>query len=223
MSAGEQQPVEPTEADTQVAEAPAPDALMARLDEMSAQLGRLTAPPASTGGLSEQVAGEPQAQQYEPGAYEPDYGQAYEPGQYDTTQGDPYQEQQQAAAQLQAYIAEQVAQGVQNAVTPWMHRQKAEALEQRYPDLQNPDNAARVVQATQQMAQRMGRPELARDPELVELVYLAERARSNAAQETPADGGQGVALEAAGAAHQAEEEDAGDRMLRAWGIDPAAH
>lgn len=202
------------------------DALMARIDEMSQQLGKLVAEPAPDfqGGLSDVYAEGAQSDDvpFEQG-YQ-DYEQdGYQPGQYQPEYGtDPAQAQQQAMQQLQSYITEQVQQGIQQNLTPHLQRQRANELERQYPDLADPQKAAKVVQATAQYAQRMGRPELARDPELVELVYLAEQARNSAAQETPADGGQSVHLESGGAAPQQPEEDAGDRMLRAWGIDPAA-
>lgn len=213
--------------DTQVA--PQNDALMSRLDEMSQQIQSLAKPPEPQwqGGISDlpYAEGEPSRgfeqqpefgaaydpSQYQPGQYEPDYGM------------DPQAQQAQAMQQLQSYISDQVQQGVQQAITPHIQRQKADELERRYPDLADPQKAGQVVQATAQWAQRMGRPDLARDPELVELVYLAEQARTRAAQETPAENGSsGVHLETGGAAPQGqEEESAGDRMLRAWGIDPA--
>lgn len=122
--------------------------------------------------------------------------------------------------QLQGYIAQQVQQGVQQHVTPYIQQQRANELERQYPDLADPKKAGEVVQATAQYAQKLGRPELARDPQLVELVYLAQQARSNASQETPAGGEQGVHLESGGAAPQAEEMDPADRMLQAWGKLP---
>lgn len=201
------------------------DALISRLDEMASQIGKLTQsapePQQFQGGISDQFQdpGFGQDQQFDP-AFGQDFGQQdqYQPGQYAPEYGvDPQQAQQQAMAQLQSYIQEQVQQGVQNSVTPYIQQQKANELERKYPDLATPEKAAEVVQATAQYAQRLGRPELARDPELVELVYLAQQARNSASQETPADGDHGVHLEAGGAAPQQEEMDPADRMLKAWG------
>lgn len=214
------------EAPAQAAEAPqVNDALMARLDEMSQQIGQLTqaapAEPQWQGGISDLPYAEgDQSQQFDPG-FDPYQQQfqgpdQYQPGQYAP---DPYQDPQQAQAQamqqLQSFIAEQVQQGVQQHVTPYIQQQRANELERQYPDLADPQKAGEVVAQTAQYAQKLGRPELARDPQLVELVYLAQQARSQAAQETPADGDQGVHLESGGAAPQQEESDPVTRMLAA--------
>jgi hypothetical protein len=221
---------DPGAVEAPVAEAPQEqagpnDALMSRLDEMAQQIGKLTEAPAQPqqfqGGIADQFQSDPgfgQDPQYP--SFAEDFGPQddYQPGQYAPEYGqDPQVQQQQAMQQLQSYIAEQVQQGVQNSVTPYIQQQKANELERKYPDLATPEKAAEVVQATAQYAQRLGRPELARDPELVELVYLAQQARNSAAQETPADGDQGVHLESGGAAPQQEEMDPADRMLKAWG------
>ncbi len=207
-------------------QAPQNDALMARLNEMSEQLGKL-APPEPTqpqySGLREAFAEGANSPEPEPG-YDP-YGDpgyqdpAFEPYGQQPWQQDQYGQQMhpaQAAQQLQQYIA----QAVQEATLPITQGIKADQLEQKYPAIKE-DPQKWIGLATQQ-AQRIGRPDLAREPEFIELVHLAEAARSSAAQETPADGGNGVHLEGGGAAPQQPEEDAGDRMLKAWGIDPSA-
>jgi hypothetical protein len=215
-----------TEAPDAPQEQSVPDPVMARLDEMSQQISKMTAPPTPEpqGGLSESLAnGFPEGDT----APEYDYGQGfddtgYQPGQYAPDYGmDPQAQQQAAMAQLQSYISEQVQQGVQQQLTPHLQRQRANELERTYPELQDPQTAASVVREAAQWAQRMGRPELARDPELVELAFLAGKARQSAAQETPAAGEHGVHLESGGAAPQQSEEDAGDGILRAFGKDPA--
>lgn len=213
----------PTEA---AAEAPqGMDALMARMDELAGQMKELSQPAQAQqewqGPISDlpfaegDFAGQPQDQQYaDPGDYQP--------GQYAPEYGlDPQAQQQQAMQQLQEYITEQVQSGVQQALEPHILTQKANELERTYPELANPEKAGEVVREAARIAQRMGRPELARNPELVELAYLAQQARSRAAQqETPADSGD-VHLEGAGAAPQAQEMSAGDQMLAAWNIDPS--
>lgn len=217
---GEQAAPETTEA-PQTETAPN-DALMARLDEMSQSISKLTAQPEPEfqGGLSD-VYAEGDFSQDEPQGFEQYGDPGYQPGQYAPDYGvDPQQAQAQAMQQLQSYISEQVQQGIQQNLTPHLQRQRANELERTYPDLQDPQKAAAVVKEAAQWAQRAGQPDMARNPELVELVYLAGQARSNASQETPADGGSGVHLESGGAAPHQPEEDAGDRMLQAWGIDP---
>lgn len=230
-------------ADGQMPDAPAPvadaaqptndappvnDALMARLDEMQQQLGKLQAPtqePQWQGGIADLPYDQPDQgfdpnQSFDPNQGFDPYGQQpdqYQPGQYAPDQyQDPQQAQAQAMQQLQGYIAEQVQQGVQQHVTPYIQQQRANELERQYPDLADPAKAGEIVAQTAQYAQKLGRPELARDPQLVELVYLAQQARSNAAQETPADGGNEVHLESGGAAPQQEEVDPVTRMLQSW-------
>lgn len=220
---GEGQATEAPQQET-AAEPPAQtnDALMSRLDEMAAQMSKLTAPsePEWQGGISDLPYAEGDTSQdapFDPYQQVPGSEQ-YQPGQYDTGyEADPAQAQQQAMQQLQSYISEQVQQGVQQHVTPYIQQQRANELERQYPALADPKTAGEVVQQTAAYAQKLGRPELARDPQLVELVYLAQQARNSASQETPADGDQGVHLESGGAAPQAEEMDAADRMLKAWG------
>lgn len=217
-----------------VADAPGPttqdtppvnDAMMARLDELGAQMAKLAGSqqpdPEWQGGISDQFG----TDQFQPDpgfdqqGFDP-YGQQadqYQPGQYAPDQyQDPQQAQAQAMEQLQGFIREQVQQGVQQQVTPWMQQQRANELERQYPALADPKTAGEIVAQTAQYAQKLGRPELARDPQLVELVYLAQQAKTSAAQETPADGGQQVHLESGGAAPQQEEVDPATRMLQAW-------
>lgn len=193
------------------------DAVMARLDEMSQQLGALTQQPEPEwqGGISDMPYMDDQG--FEPDFQQQPYPQQeYQPGQYAPDNGlvDQQQAQAQAMAQLQQYIATQVQQATQ----PIVIEQKVKELERQYPELADPQNAQKVFNEAVLYAKRMGNPEMARNPELIELVHLAQQARSNAAQETPADDGtNSVHLEGGGAAPTEPEMDAADRMLQAWG------
>lgn len=209
--------------ETQAAEAPQNDALMARLDEMAQQIGKLAPPEKPVpNGLREafaEGAPAPEAEQFDPyGEQDPYQGQEFDP--YQQQYQDPYAQQQmnpaQAAQQLQQYIQ----QAVQQATLPITQGIKADQLEQKYPAIK--EDPQKWLGVASDQARRIGRPDLAQEPEFIELVYLAELARNSAAQETPADGGNGVHLEGGGAAPQQPEEDAGDRMLKAWGLDPNA-
>ena len=94
----------------------------------------------------------------------------------------------------------------------------ARDLEEQYPELASEGGAEKAMQLAAAEAQRIGRPELATDPAFLELTYLAEKARTSAAQEQPAGTATGVPLEAAGGAQPAEpEEDPGERIARAYG------
>lgn len=203
------------------------DVLMQRLDEMSQQMAQLaqTKPP----------EGEPQYgiedlpyqdfSQFEG----PDFGQPqdqygyqdqgqYQPGQYAPDPAmDAHAQQQQAMQQLDQYVQ----QRVQQAIEPVRIEQQVTELQNRYPDLQKPEVYTKVFNQAVQEAKRMGNPEMARQPRMIELVYLAQTGQERASQETPADGGQqGVHLEGGGAAPQEPEMDAADRMLQAWGVNP---
>lgn len=194
------------------ASAPAADPLMARFDELQSQISALSNPqpaePEYEHGLSDYAYQQPQWQQ----DGEPEPEQGYE---------DP---DTQALAQLQSFIAQQVQQGVQQAVMPMQIQQKAEQLEQKYPELQRPEVAGPLVRQAEQYAQRIGFSTglspaqvaaLGRSPELIETLFLAERARQKAAQETPADGSQGVQLEGSAAQADVPEMSLQDRVLRA--------
>lgn len=95
----------------------------------------------------------------------------------------------------------------------------ADELEERYPQLQDPETQDRMISLTVEAANRLGRPEMARDPQLLEMVYLAEQARERAGQEVPAGSTQGVALErggSAGPADASEGPDDGERIVSAY-------
>lgn len=189
-----------------------PDPIMARLDELAASVSSLRTP--------------------EPAAEEPSYSLqdlAYPQAEPAAADGEPAQDygyqdpDTQAWEQIQQTIQQQVQAGIQQAVTPMRIQQQAAALEQEFPELSKPEVATRVVNATRQMAERMGQannlpPEaiaaLSRDPQMVRLAYLAERATSQAAQETPV-GGAGAHLEGASAQVDAPEEDFMDRIVNA--------
>lgn len=94
----------------------------------------------------------------------------------------------------------------------------AEDLEQRYPELQEPDAARAAVQAATQWAEGVGQPELALNPSVVELVYKASKADERAAAEVPAGGEGFVRLEGGGGAVPAPNQvDDATRIVQAGG------
>lgn len=206
--------VDPGQGEAAPQEAEISPALQSRLDELAGQVTELRGMVPQYRPLSEQVGQQNQPPQ-EPDPYQqPGFQEPVDPYY------DPQQDQQQAMQQLEQYISQQVQQGVQQQVTPWIRQQQAVELETKYPDLQNPQVAGPLVEEAARFAQQLGSPELAGDPRFIEKLYLAQKAMTDAAQQTAADGDNGVHLEGAGAAPQAQEADEGDGMLAAWGVDP---
>ena len=179
--------------------------LMARMDELTAGVQGLSQPAQQDERGLTDYAMQQFEQDDEFDGTEDQYG-------YDAPDDDAAAEQQ-AYQQLQQVIADQVRQGVQDQINPFIVKQQAEQLEQKYPDLAKPENAARVMQQADQRARAMGMPELAGKPEFIEMLYLAERASQQAAQETPADGGTGVHMEHGGAQPNQPQVDERDRIV----------
>lgn len=202
---------------TETAAAPAGnDALMARMDEIAQSLQALTPAQqeqADQGGLAD-LAGQP-FDPFENTGIEADDGD-----QYTDAQADPM-------AQLQSVIGPIV----QQALAPHLAQQRsdrvvqqAQALQVKYPDLAKGEVAMPLVREAERHAQRIGHENnfttdqvaaIAHDPQLIETLYLAQRARSQAAQETPADGSSNVQLEGASAQVDAPQDDVFDQMVKA--------
>jgi hypothetical protein len=211
--------VDPGQAPDQGQSAPEGDispAMQQRMDDLAGQITELRSQVPQYQQPLREAVNQPAQPQEQPW----DQQQQQEPDPADPYY-DPQYEQQQAMQQLQQYIQDQVQQGVQSQITPYIRQQQAIELENKYPDLQNPQVAGPLVEEATKFAQQLGKPELAGDPRFIEKIYLAQSASSQAAQQTAADGDNGVHLEGAGAAPQAQEGDAGDDMLNAWGIDPS--
>lgn len=93
---------------------------------------------------------------------------------------------------------------------------EADALEQKYPELGDERVQSDMIERTVEFARAIGNPELAREPKLLEMVYLAEKARGRAGDEIPAGSTQGVRLESGTGAPPAEsgqQPDDGDRIV----------
>lgn len=120
-------------------------------------------------------------------------------------------------------IADQRIAGVQaeraaeREEAAWERRdQQAEALEQKYPDLADDEKSDMYIGIAKELAERLGKPELAIEPEWLERVYLSEKAKETAGDEIPAGNEQGVHVERGGAAAAAATsvgEDDGDRIV----------
>lgn len=92
----------------------------------------------------------------------------------------------------------------------------AQDLEARYPELKDPEVVGAAGAAAQEWAARMGRPELAAHPSMVEAAYLLSKVKDAAQSEVPADGGHDV-LELPGGAPRGQEPDVADLIVNAGG------
>jgi hypothetical protein len=138
---------------------------------------------------------------------EPDFAQQFESLYDDNGYADP--------AQMEQFIQQRIQQGVEQAVGPLaqqfnemrqgMNAEKLDALQSRYPALQNPETAAAVVDQVVTLAQAWGTPELANNHDFVEMVHLSMQGRS-AAPETPAGQGPESHLETGGGGSPSEPE-----------------
>lgn len=81
---------------------------------------------------------------------------------------------------------------------------EADALEERYPQLQSEETQTQLVELTEQFCNALGQPALAREPRMLELVLLAQTGSQAAAAERPASEQQDVHLERGGAAGPAD-------------------
>jgi hypothetical protein len=94
---------------------------------------------------------------------------------------------------------------------------EADALEQRYPMLQDEKEQDKYVQMAVQAAQELGMPELAREPRFFERVFLSDLGRQGIQAEVPAGSTPGATLERGGGAPPAEgqssTDEAGDRIV----------
>ncbi|HMS60682.1 MAG TPA: hypothetical protein PKD63_00260 [Solirubrobacteraceae bacterium] len=119
-------------------------------------------------------------------------------------------------AQQRAF-EQMVQQGVQAAMQPHLEAQEqsrrdaeADALETKYPVLGDPAKAGEYIDKAVQQAQLLGRPELAREPGFLEMVYLADEATKKSAAEQSAGGQQEVTLERGGGAAPADGSGGGN-------------
>lgn len=127
-----------------------------------------------------------QPQQQVPGAMPPDAVQVLDQFIGQRLAAGMQQQQQALEQRMQQMQTQQQAQQQLD--------QYADQIERQYPEFQDEEHTARLLDATAQFAQQLGRPELASDPRLLERVLLAERAQSGQAP------GQEVHLETSTAA-----------------------
>lgn len=131
--------------------------------------------------------------------------------------------QMRALAEMQRAIVREEMAPIHEAREQDRRDAEAVALEQRYPELADEQNAQRYVQEAVDAAQALGQPLLAREPSFLEMTYLAAKARERAGQEIPAGGAPGVTLETGpGGSPGAggSDDDAGERIVNAGGRKP---
>jgi hypothetical protein len=149
-----------------------------------------------------------------------------EPDAFDASMFQPqdYGDDGQLSAEAQSRaLQELVDRRVQAAVSPVLEQREddrraaeADALEEKYPELADEKVYQPVIQQALDFAGRLGNVELAREPALIEMLYLAGRAQASSAQEVPAGSQPGVPLERGGSAgpvDSSERDDAADRIV----------
>lgn len=173
-------------AETQEApQAQVPPEVMQRLDELNGRFGQLEP-------VLQQFAQQQQPQeetQETPGwddYVDPDTGYVIDPNGLEQSI---QQRIQQGIEQAQGPLAQQMQQMQQ-----FLQDQELDGLMEDYPELQDQGKAQALAQRANEYAASRGIPQLATDPEFVEMVYLAGKAMEQAQQGVPA-GDQGVHLE----------------------------
>lgn len=215
-------------------EAAQPDPVMARLDELGGRLDTITEAfqQQPQPDLSQQYAGDGQPYYDEPGqggfdpGFEPQQPQQDPADALGLDPQDPvvqlYQQNQQLLQRLD---------GLENTVKEDRRLDRAAQLEERYEDFRDQAKVAGILETAQREASALAQMTgdrsllgLAVEPAFIEKVYLAERARELAQQETPAGAETGVELEASGAASlgSQEQDDTADRIVQAYGQNPFA-
>lgn len=107
-----------------------------------------------------------------------------------------------------------IQQGIETALAPIAQERQQEkwdaytdALEERYPDLADPDKAQGYIDRAVQRASDLGHPELARNPHFLEDVYLRTRAEEQSDREIPAGSQREVTIERGSGAGPAASSD----------------
>jgi hypothetical protein len=115
-----------------------------------------------------------------------------------------------------------VEQKVQERLAPHLAAQYEEkrhgevvALESKYPELQEQDNATPLLQTAVQLARALGEPELAYEAPFLETVHLRMKAEAARAEETSGEGGQEREAPIEGAGGSNTGGGSGDRAAEA--------
>lgn len=138
--------------------------------------------------------------------------------------GEPEAQQQRALdpQALQALVDARTQQAIDSAMGPVMAQVRsiqtgldAEQLAAKYPALARQEVAEPVVKAARELAEKVGKPELATDMGMLELIYKAQMADQYAAGEVPVGAEKGFDLERAGGAGpaQGDESNIAERVI----------
>lgn len=147
------------------------------------------------------------------------YGEPEEPVEPAQPQFDPRQFAQQVAQASNQTIEQRLNELMQPHLAELAQvraQLSAQDLEARYPELKDPEVVGAAGAAAQEWAARMGRPELAAHPSMVEAAFLLSKVKDAAQSEVPADGGHDV-LELPGGAPRGQEPDVADLIVNAGG------
>jgi len=247
----DQQAIEPEQGQEQAPETGGTqfDALQSHMEQMSAKLDQLMPSQQQQGPTFGQItdpAFDPYADGQMPSYEEPDYGQyqqsyeqQYGPGRvgdpayqgrvgYDDQTGYPGQYQppgQVDPGQALQWIQDQISEGVQAQMGPFMAQQRAREIEAQYPDLSKPETIQQIAPVAQQLAASMNLgPDGWRNPDFLLMVYQAQQAQTNASQQIAAEDQQpGQAFEGGGAGvPDAGEPNLAERILAAYPHGSAA-
>lgn len=124
--------------------------------------------------------------------------------------------QMRALAEIVNHVVEERERPIREAEAQRQRDEYADKIEEKYPKLQDPKYREKVIDETVKFAAGIGQPDLARDPRVLERVFLAMEAQERAEGETPAGSEQEVHLERPGAATPTGgtgEMDEGDRIV----------
>lgn len=195
---------------------PVSDAVMSRLDELAASVARIAPQEAEPQHGFTDLVNQP----YDPFQGADEFGFEEDPN---------LAAQPNELQQLNDLIAQQVQQHLgplQQRLTQTQANWQADQLQQKYPDLGKPEVVSGLMNELDTLASSLsqsGMPaqqvhQILRHPALVEKLYLAQRANTAAAQETPADANNTVQLE--GAAAQVEAPQQNDIMANILNSGP---
>jgi hypothetical protein len=178
------------------------DGLGSRLEQMETRLAE------SLGGGEEEG---------DEGGFEFDVDSLFgDPGEQEPSQG------QLNPQALQNLIQQATQSQLQEALGPLLQRVQgmevgldAERLAAQYPDLAKAEIAGPVVEQAKELAAALGRPELAHNTQVIELIYKAQMADQYAAGERPVGTEQGFELERASGSGPAaaDEPNTAERII----------
>lgn len=146
--------------------------------------------------------------QDETGAYFDQYGQP--------VQRQPQQDPQALREEMRKELRAEMSKELEPILEHFKGQELAQ-LEQQFPEFRDRESADKVVAAADEMAAKLGQPELADSPEFLKMMILAQKGEAAAKSEIPAGAEDNeVQVEtASGSNPGASELDPGDRIVKA--------